>query len=456
MCFQELKLNNCGLGIEGGRMLAKSLTECHAAGAAAGRPFQLRVFIAGRNRLENDGARALADIFGKLGTLVEVAMPQNGINHDGIRALANAFKTNAGLRVLNLNDNTITPRGAASLAEAIEQLQDLREINLGDCLLKSGGAVLLAEAMQDQHQQLEILNLGFNEIGPNGGIPLVAAMQNKEKLQQIVLNGNMFGQECRDCIVEMLREVDKIDALGPLDEDDSDNEYEGNEDDEDDYEDVDEEDEEEDDEDDEDDREYGESETEEADDDDCDISAHAQSHQFSANSTLPIESANATTGGVSGFDNGLDSTVVEGDTAVETFCLTPHPTADMFNAIKDADVVAAFREYLSTVKPAEEYLLYTVFAVIKCSAISILCPAALNVATELYRDCFDYAIKAGRVQRVSTFFLTQLGLIRIEDPSFRLEYDVVACRAAVRNAIREGAVPSGVGSVFQLFFDRTC
>lgn len=121
--LQELKLNNCGLGIQGGRMLADSLTECHVASLRAGTPFELRVFIAGRNRLENDGARALAAIFGKLQTLEEVAMPQNGINHDGIKALSEAFKANLNLKVLNLNDNTITPKGAIGLAEAFEYLQ---------------------------------------------------------------------------------------------------------------------------------------------------------------------------------------------------------------------------------------------------------------------------------------------------------------------------------------------
>lgn len=123
LILQELKLNNCGLGIEGGRMLAKSLTEGFEASTLAGTPFQLKVFIAGRNRLENDGARALATIFGKLGSLEEVAMPQNGINHDGIRALSEGFKTNTNLKILNLNDNTIGQKGAASLADALESLQ---------------------------------------------------------------------------------------------------------------------------------------------------------------------------------------------------------------------------------------------------------------------------------------------------------------------------------------------
>lgn len=63
-----------------------------------------QVFISGRNRLENEGATKFAEFFKAVGTLEEVAMPQNGIFHVGIAALASAFSTNPNLRKLNLND----------------------------------------------------------------------------------------------------------------------------------------------------------------------------------------------------------------------------------------------------------------------------------------------------------------------------------------------------------------
>ena len=45
-------------------MLAKALLDCHKnAQAAGGKGLGLRVFIAGRNRLENEGATALAEVF---------------------------------------------------------------------------------------------------------------------------------------------------------------------------------------------------------------------------------------------------------------------------------------------------------------------------------------------------------------------------------------------------------
>lgn len=46
------------------QILAAALTECYRKSNAQGQPLALKVFVAGRNRLENDGATALAEAFG--------------------------------------------------------------------------------------------------------------------------------------------------------------------------------------------------------------------------------------------------------------------------------------------------------------------------------------------------------------------------------------------------------
>lgn len=188
--LQELKLNNCGLGITGVKMLAEALKVCIQKSTATGKPLSLRTFIAGRNRIENEGAKALAEVFKSLTTLEEVAMPQNGIYHVGIQALSDAFKENPNLRILNLNDNTITYKGAAFLRDAFFCLQKIQEINFGDCLLKTKGALSLADALVEQ-KNLEVLDLSFNEIRADGGVALADAMFNKCNLQTVNLNGNM-------------------------------------------------------------------------------------------------------------------------------------------------------------------------------------------------------------------------------------------------------------------------
>ncbi|XP_048479805.1 ran GTPase-activating protein 1 [Plutella xylostella] len=182
--LEELRLNNNGLGISGARLLAAALSH---------RPPRLRVFIAGRNRLENDGATALAAVFSKMGSLQELALPQNGIYHAGVAALSGALRRNPGLSVLNLNDNTIGAKGADALAGALPSLKQLKEINFGDCLLKSKGALALAAAFKDADLPIERLELSHNEIGRAACQQLAAALAPRPALAKVVLAGNSLG-----------------------------------------------------------------------------------------------------------------------------------------------------------------------------------------------------------------------------------------------------------------------
>ena len=61
--FQILKLNNNGLGPEGGRIVAEALLDGAKACAAAGSSSRLHTVICGRNRLENGSADAWAEAF---------------------------------------------------------------------------------------------------------------------------------------------------------------------------------------------------------------------------------------------------------------------------------------------------------------------------------------------------------------------------------------------------------
>lgn len=65
VCFglRELRLNNNGLGIGGGKILAGALKKAFENSSAVGTPFALKIFVAGRNRLENDGASVLSEVF---------------------------------------------------------------------------------------------------------------------------------------------------------------------------------------------------------------------------------------------------------------------------------------------------------------------------------------------------------------------------------------------------------
>ena len=75
----------------------------------------------------------------------------------------------------------------------------LREINFGDCLLKTNGAYHIAEALEENHLELKILDLSFNEIGPDGGIVLAKALLNKPNLTRVNLDGNHVSRNHLTC-----------------------------------------------------------------------------------------------------------------------------------------------------------------------------------------------------------------------------------------------------------------
>lgn len=212
-----LKLNNNGLGVGGGKLLSEAFIKCHESSSLAGCPFALKVFISGRNRLEDEGAKALSKAFKILGSLEEITMPQNGIRPDGVAALAGAFQENKNLRIININDNTCTETGARAIGNCLSSLQNLETLNIGDCLLKNSGALALAPELARDMPKLKEVIMSFNEIRIEGALAITRSMKNKDSLSLLNLDGNQLGDQTED-LEELMSSFGHIDALAPFDD----------------------------------------------------------------------------------------------------------------------------------------------------------------------------------------------------------------------------------------------
>ncbi|WKY02698.1 hypothetical protein Q1695_016173 [Nippostrongylus brasiliensis] len=194
--LKVLKLNNNGLGA-GGKIIAKCLIDCHKNATRDGYEFKLKTFVAGRNRLENPGAKALAEAFKMLGSLEEVSIPQNGIQAEGICALARSFEYNPSLRVINLNDNTCTAVGATALAEVLGELTELEVLDLGDSLCRDDGVLNICEAITEQHARLEYVDFSGNELSADAGEALISQWKEvflaRAQPVKLKLSHNCFG-----------------------------------------------------------------------------------------------------------------------------------------------------------------------------------------------------------------------------------------------------------------------
>ncbi|XP_065684825.1 ran GTPase-activating protein 1 isoform X3 [Hydra vulgaris] len=181
--LKTLKLNNNGLGIGGGKILADAFITCHNSSKLTRTPFALKVFISGRNRLENEGAKALSEAF----------------------------------KIININDNTCTESGAKALAKCIPSLLNLETLNVGDCLLKDSGALALAGALNAKMTNLKEIILSFNEIRRDGGLAIAKSMANKEALQMLNLDGNQLGDSIKE-IKRLMTDIGNVQALGSFED----------------------------------------------------------------------------------------------------------------------------------------------------------------------------------------------------------------------------------------------
>ncbi|KAL4002828.1 Leucine Rich repeat family protein [Acanthocheilonema viteae] len=226
--LKVLKLNNNGLGA-GGKIIAKALIQCHANAERDGQNFQLKTFIAGRNRLEDPGAFALAKAFQVLGSLEEITMYQDGIRAKGIEALSDSFRYNPNLKIINLSDNTFTVTGARAMAKVIQDLMNLEVLNFGDCLCRDKGALaIIGNISMSFHSNLKEINLSGNELSPRAIETILDRVNQGLHLKSLVLHTNNMGVQ----FDEVKSKCDKYsfidlgeesDDQGRLDEEEEDN-----------------------------------------------------------------------------------------------------------------------------------------------------------------------------------------------------------------------------------------
>lgn len=411
--LEELKLNNNGLGITGCKLLSKALHDCYDRSKAEGSPLALKVFIAGRNRLENEGAKMMAEVFKKLKSLERVEMPQNGIYHVGISALSAAFKENPNLVHLNLNDNTITYRGAGPLGEALATLAGLRVLNLGDCLLKSGGAETLANYLADNITLEEVI-LSCNEISLDGGRAVVKVMHNKPALRQINLSENQFGEAGVEELVEMMKKTGRGEFL--LVEDD-----EGECSDE---------------------EEVSEEEEEENSDVEGNISADAADFVSPKSESSPCHQNSESATPSTSFETP-SSTLNDAQNSVSEFL--KEPSISLFNSL-GPNCTQAFIDEVNS-EPEDKYLDSMLLAIMKVSSLlapntSLSSPSPLLETVQgLYHELFSWASASDKLSTVTNALLVHLGLIKCEDKTFKPRYNLAGCMTGVKLAAEAKVLP---------------
>ena len=196
--FRIFKLNNNGLGPEGGTVIANALAESARLSKAEGKASQLRTLICGRNRLQDGSSEAWAKAFAAHGSLVEVRMPQNGIRMDGIANLARGLAQCPHLEYLDLQDNTFGEIGSAAMAEALSSWTKLTFLNFSDCVLSNEGegvSAVVKIISDGSNPKLQTLQLQNNNMETESFALLAEGIPKLSNLKTLELQWNEVDDE---------------------------------------------------------------------------------------------------------------------------------------------------------------------------------------------------------------------------------------------------------------------
>lgn len=214
-------INNNGLGQLGGSIIASSLKSMST----------LSIFSIGRNRLENDGAIAIAEAIksGFSSSLRQFSIFQNGITKNGVLALCDAISTCQCLEILDFQDNTFTLETALAFAKNVipRIAPSMRILSLNDCLLTRKGSKAILEKMlrsKPTFPNLVLLGLQYNGICDSELQLLIRLVVQMPHLQSLQLNGNSFDPEGPQCTalreaIQRLSQGDVLDSLSDMDSD---------------------------------------------------------------------------------------------------------------------------------------------------------------------------------------------------------------------------------------------
>jgi Ran GTPase-activating protein (RanGAP) involved in mRNA processing and transport len=140
-------------------------------------------------------------------SILELMLCNNEITSGGVRALVGdnveAVKT---LTKLCLSGNPIGSEGVTILADALGRnaMPNLKQLELDCCDIGDDGLVALVSALE-QNDSLQILNLAGNNVGERGLMALAESLPNIKGLQQIDLVANGSLQSTQLLLLEGFR-----------------------------------------------------------------------------------------------------------------------------------------------------------------------------------------------------------------------------------------------------------
>ena len=172
--LEDLCLRNCGIDNDAAVALTESLSK-HCP--------QLQVLNLGDNDLSSGMEESVKHIK-HMKNLEELYLYNCGINNDTAVSLTQSLSKHCPkLQVLDLGYNDLSS-GMEESVKHIEQMKNLEDLCLRNCGIDNDAAVALTESLSKHCPQLQVLNLGDNDLssGMEESVKHIKHMKNLEEL----------------------------------------------------------------------------------------------------------------------------------------------------------------------------------------------------------------------------------------------------------------------------------
>jgi Ran GTPase-activating protein (RanGAP) involved in mRNA processing and transport len=184
-CIRTLDLSYSDFGAAGAAALARLLASDRCT---------ITSLDVAENKIQREGALALAEGLQANRSLTELNLGQNEMGEEGTAAVVSALRHNPHicLRVLILAEGNINQRAAAALGETVQRSAALERLDVRNCSLTDETMATLAAGLGHCHS-LNHLDVSGNKFGAAGAAALGAAITTCPALTSLNVDCNSIG-----------------------------------------------------------------------------------------------------------------------------------------------------------------------------------------------------------------------------------------------------------------------
>lgn len=162
-----------------------------------------------KNRLGDDGAKALFSILETSSSLQVLDVSDNGIERPGAQAFGEALLRTKSLRTVNFSKNSIFNDGCQAICSALERNKTVTSLELSDSNVSLEGSRALAKMLLENVTLSRLVFQKQNLKRTEGTRPIAEALQDNETLIDLDLSDNHLGSEGASLLIDALA-VNKV------------------------------------------------------------------------------------------------------------------------------------------------------------------------------------------------------------------------------------------------------